>query len=88
MSTVVSRQLGALLPPDCGLLLTLCSHRKSTLATCVTSLPYFILCPMCHPPKPPWAYYHVVASGSQPVGLGAQLPAFLTEFKSLFRQLM
>ena len=45
-----------------------------------------------HPPvpplKPPSAYSHVVAFGSQTINLGAQLSAFLTEFKSLFSQLM
>jgi hypothetical protein len=37
---------------------------------------------------PPAPYSHVVASGSQSVDLGAQLSAFLTEFKCLFSQLM
>jgi hypothetical protein len=36
----------------------------------------------------PASYSHVVASGSQAVELGAQLSAFLYEFKSLFSQLM
>jgi hypothetical protein len=39
-----------------------------------------------HPP--PASYSHVVASGSQSVEPGAQLSVFLTEFKSLFSQLM
>jgi hypothetical protein len=45
--------------------------------------------PPVPPSKPPPApCSHVVASGSQSVELGAQLSVFLTEFKSLFNQLM
>jgi len=40
-------------------------------------------------PKPPSASYsHAIAPGPQAVDLGAQLSAFLTEFKTLFSQLM
>jgi hypothetical protein len=51
--------------------------------------------PLLHTPPPvppsqlpPASYSHVVASGSQSVELGAQVSAFLAEFKSLFNQLM
>ena len=43
----------------------------------------------CTTPQPPSASYsHAVAHGPQPVDPGAQLSAFLTEFKALFSQLM
>jgi hypothetical protein len=44
--------------------------------------------PVPHSQPPPASYSHVVASGSKSVELGAQLSVFLTEFKSLFIQLM
>ena len=45
--------------------------------------------PPVSPPKPPSASYsHAVTPGPQAVDLGAQLSAFLTEFKTLFFQMM
>ena len=52
MSTAVSRQSGANLPPDHGVLILARPLHKLTLATLITSLPCYTLTTLPHPSNP------------------------------------
>ena len=80
---------GSSAPPVRDPLLLVFPLHTSTLVTLATFLPFPPTQPLVPLPKPPSASYsHAVAHGPQPVDLGAQLSAFLAEFKTLFSQLM